>query len=289
MFKNKFFYLFIILMLVAGIYAVAGAHGGNSNGDNNMMGNGNNGQMNDNWEDDDRGFNDMMGPGGMMSHGGMMGMMNMMRGNRGMMSRGGMMRGMMNRMRGRGGMMGGYGPGNNENMDYSLSALGMTEDEVQELAVDLVSRQFGSDYQISDIFVFDNSPYYISVLEKNSEQGAFELLFDPYRKIIYPEYGPNMMWNTEYGMSNMMGWGIPSEENRLSRQQAQEIAEKFAQANGFTVEDEGHQFHGYYTFHTGDNNNTTGMMSVNAYTGQTWYHNWHGTLAAIIEVEGHEE
>jgi len=268
MFKNKVFTLFIAVMLVVGIYSIAGAHGA-YNG-NNMMGNGYNGQMN--------GFNN---PGynvqdynGMMGSGGMMGMM---------MGSGMGYGNMMGN-----GMMGGYRPGVNGNIDYSLSALGMNEDEVKDLAIELVERQFGSDFQASDIFIFNNSPYYISVVKKDSDQGAFELLFDPYRKIIYPEYGPNMMWNTENGMSNMMRWSAANEDNMIFRQQALEDARKYAQENGFTVEDEGHQFPGYYTFHTGDNNdNTRGMLSVNAYTGQVWYHNWHGDLATVIEVEKH--
>ncbi len=274
MFKNKVFTLLIAVMLVVGIYSIAGAHGA-YNGNNNMMSNDYNGQMN--------GFNNLgyngQGYNGMMGSGGMMGMMSMMMGS-------GM--GYGNMMGNGNGMMGGYDPGVNGNIDYSLSALGMNEDEVKDLAIELVERQFGSDFQISDIFIFDNSPYYISVVKKDSEQGAFELLFDPYRKVIYPEYGPNMMWNTENGMSNMMGWSAANEENMISRQQALDDAKKYAQANGFTVEDEGHQFPGYYTFHTGDTkDNTRGMLSVNAYTGQVWYHNWHGDLATVIEVEKH--
>ncbi|PXV63229.1 hypothetical protein [Halanaerobium] len=264
MFKNKIFIVLIALLLVAGIYSAVGAHSGSSN--NNMMGNGYNGQMNgfNNYPDNNQGNYGMMGPNGMM--------------------------GMMGRGMGYGGMMRGYGQGTNRNIDYSLSALGMTEEEVKDLAVELVDRQFGSDYQISDIFIFNDSPYYISVVEKDSDQGVFELLFDPYRKVIYPEYGPNMMWNTENGMSYMMGWSAPVEENMMPRQEVLENAEKFAQANDFMIEDEGHQFPGYYTFHTADtNDNTTGMLSVNSYTGQVWYHNWHGDLAEVISVKEHQE
>ncbi len=281
MFKNKIISLFIALMLVVGTYSVVGAYPGAYNGNNNMMGNNYNGQMNG--SNNYPGYNGQ-GYNGMMRSGGMMGMMNMMN----MMMGGGMGYG---EMMGYGnGMMGSSGPGVNGNTDYSLSALGMTEENVKNLAIELVERQFGPEYQVSDIFIFDNSPYYVSVIEIDSEQGAFELLFDPYSKVIYPEYGPNMMWNTENGMNNMMGWSAPLKDNILSRQEALESADKFAQANDFTVEDEGHQFPGYYTFHTGDNNdNTKGMLSVNAYTGQVWYHNWHGNLSNVIEVEKHLE
>lgn len=138
---------------------------------------------------------------------------------------------------------------------------------------------------MADIFIFNNSPYYISVEKKDSGKGAFELLFDPYRKVIYPEYGPNMMWNKEHGMSYMMGWSEPVTDNLLNRQQVLDKAGDYATENGFTVEDKGHQFPGYYTFHTEEDNQPKGMLSVNAYSGQVWYHSWHGELASIIEVD----
>ena len=234
MFKNKIFIVLIALLLVAGTYSAVGAHSGSSNS-NNMMGNGQMNGFNNYPDNNNQDYYDMRGPNGMI---GMMGMM-------------------MGRGMGHGGMMRGYGQGINRNIDYSLSALGMTEEDVKDLAVELVDKQFGTEYQVSDIFIFNNSPYYISVVEKDSDQGVFELLFDPYRKVIYPEYGPNMMWNTENGMTNMMGWSAPVEENMMSRQEALKSAEKFAQVNDFMVEDEGHQFPGYYTFHTADGNDNT--------------------------------
>ncbi len=35
-------------------------------------------------------------------------------------------------------------------------------------------------------------------------------------------------------------------------------------------------FPGYYTVDFEVNGQTAGMLSVNAYTGQVWYHTWHG-------------
>jgi len=31
------------------------------------------------------------------------------------------------------------------------------------------------------------------------------------------------------------------------------------------------------------------MLSVNSYTGQVWYHSWHGDLAAVISVKEHQK
>jgi hypothetical protein len=48
--------------------------------------------------------------------------------------------------------------------------------------------------------------FYIQVNEKSTGNGAFELLVDKNSGAIYPEMGPNMMWNTKYGM--MRGGGM---------------------------------------------------------------------------------
>ena len=37
-------------------------------------------------------------------------------------------------------------------------------------------------------------------VDKTSGSGAFEVLVDPVTRSVFPEPGPNMMWNTEYGM-----------------------------------------------------------------------------------------
>ena len=42
--------------------------------------------------------------------------------------------------------------------------------------------------------------FYVQVSEKSTGTDAFELLMNKYTGNIYPELGPNMMWNTKYGM-----------------------------------------------------------------------------------------
>jgi hypothetical protein len=57
--------------------------------------------------------------------------------------------------------------------------------------------------------IFDNNAYAI-VVEKSTNIGAFELLVDPVNRSVFPEYGPNMMWNLKYGMmSGSGGYGMP--------------------------------------------------------------------------------
>src|SRR4030067_1546295 len=56
--------------------------------------------------------------------------------------------------------------------------------------------------------------FYVLFYEKSTGIGAFEIIIDKYTGTIYPEMGPNMMWNTKYGMMSgitgggMMGGGM---------------------------------------------------------------------------------
>lgn len=46
---------------------------------------------------------------------------------------------------------------------------------------------------------------------------------------------------------------------------------------------EGISFPGYYTLHYEADGKVSGMLSVNAYTGQVWEHDWHGLSVEISE------
>lgn len=138
-------------------------------------------------------------------------------------------------------------------------------------------------------------------METDTGRGAFEMLFDPDTKEFQPEPGPNMMWNEKYGMmdemmgGNMMGSNQISENNydlnQVSREKALDYASEFLEVNDENIEvsTEGHEFYGYYTFHTEKDNKPYGMLSVNGRTGEVWYHDWHGELEKIIEIEEHAD
>ena len=149
-----------------------------------------------------------------------------------------------------------------------------------------------------------------------------ELLVNPYTKEVFPEFGPNMMWNLKYGMHNnggMMGRGMMgnqrfgnrsgmmsgrgifdnsyddddynsnfTEDNEIDNEEAYTIGEAYLMKNNneFTLGEAYHAFYGYYTFHVEKDEKPVGMMSINGFTGQVWYHDWHGELIEIIE--GHE-
>ena len=105
--------------------------------------------------------------------------------------------------------------------------------------------------------------------------------------VITPEPGPNMMWNTKY--SNM-GQGMIGNPNQptttmtITKDKALQTAQTYLDTNlnGAKVED-ATQFYGYYTIDYMVSGKIAGMLSVNGYTGQVWYHSWHGAFVQEIE------
>jgi len=95
-----------------------------------------------------------------------------------------------------------------------------------------------------------------------------------------------MMWNTEYGHMagfGMMGGYYPRTgvQPTVSSDRAQQIAQQWLDENqpGSATEIPD-SFPGYYTLHITRDGAITGVLSVNAYTGQVWYHTWHGAFVA---------
>ncbi len=189
-----------------------------------------------------------------------------------------------------GGMMGSQGyarPG--------ATAQRLTNVQVQKAVADFMARYYNApDLEVVELMEFEQN-FYAQVAEKSTKINAFELLVDPFTGAVQPEYGPNMMWNTKYGhMSGMGGMmsgdmmnGLapvqPTAEMPVKPDQVAKLAQAYldAQKTGLTVEKGLDIFYGYYTIHTVDKaGKTIGMLSVNGYTGQVWYHTWHGPSSA---------
>lgn len=173
----------------------------------------------------------------------------------------------------------------NVKKDYSLKTVGLSKTKINALAAELIQKKYGSNFQINEIFVFENSPYYISIKEKESPHSAFEVLFDPFEKQIYSTYGPKLTWNTKYGSNSygMFGMNYTIGENKfLNKRQALEKAKEFYKDKPLIRVDKGHKYYGYYTFYTKVSGEINGMLSINTYTGEVWNHSWHGKLEAII-------
>jgi len=244
------------------------------------------------------------GPGGQDSYGYGPGMMGGYGGWGGMMQRFGEFgRGLMRRFGFNDqGMMGGYGgPGTMGGWGYGRpNATGqrLTNAQVQEAVANYLARNYNNpDLVVVELMQFEQN-FYAQVAEKSTKINAFELLIDPFAGVVWPEYGPNMMWNTKYGhmsgmggmmRGNMMNGLAPVQATADMPVKADQVA-KIAQASldaqktGLLVENGLDTFYGYYTIHSVDKDgNTVGMLSVNGYTGQVWYHTWHGQFIGMAD------
>lgn len=184
-------------------------------------------------------------------------------------------------------------------------------DEAVTRFQDYVSATGNNDLAVMEVMEFDNN-FYAIVYEKSTGLGAFESLIWKQTPrygmmwggmmgggmgmgggmragVVVPEPGPNMMWNTKYAMmSGMMGSPTRtagSGQMSVSEQDAKSVAETYLLRNfpGAHVEG-GTRFYGYYTFDFEEDGKIIGMLSVNGYTGDVWYHSWHGAFIKETEL-----
>ncbi len=149
-------------------------------------------------------------------------------------------------------------------------------------------QNLGENYAVSEIMEFKNN-FYAVIIEEDTGMGAFELLVNPYTGAITLEPGPNMMWNTKYGMHFKMMGGLSSQPRdvTIGESEAKEIALRYLMKTfqGTIMVEEPTRFYGYYTFDYMINGVIHGMLSVNGFTGEVWYHSWHGEFIQEIEVD----
>ena len=220
-----------------------------------------------------------------------------------------------------GGMMGGgtY-PGMMDNGSVSqYTGEPLTMDQAEYLAKQYLGSVNNPDLAIKEIMEFEYN-FYIIYFDKSTGIGAFEMLI--WKKTptdmmgsgmmgggmmgqgmmvgqIMPEPGPNMMWNTKYGgmmghmggmmSGDMMGSGMMGQqqttgEMTIGNDEAKNIAQQNLDESfpGTTIE-ESTTFYGYYTLDFGMSGKIQGMLSVNGYTGQVWFHGWHGDFIQMKE------
>ena len=193
-----------------------------------------------------------------------------------------------------GGMMGGSGSASL----YGIKPLSVQD--AQKAVEGYLSGLSNDDLDLGEVMIFDNQAYAI-VVEKSTGVGAFEVLVDPVTLAVYPEPGPNMMWNLKYGMmtgyagtgGGMMGGGmmggaqapnLPA-EMPVSEEQALKTAQQYLDASlpGAKVEDEADAFYGYYTIDIQRDGKIVGMLSVNGYNSQVFLHTWHGDFIEMSD------
>jgi hypothetical protein len=220
--------------------------------------------------------------------------------------------GMMGGWGGRGGMMGGYGYGQvyTGTAPYGYGMMGwygsgcpmfgawgspgpdakpLTIAQATEAVKNYLASTGNSDLQLAEVMEFTGN-FYAEIHEKSTGIGAFELLVNRYTGAVYPEPGPNMMWNTKYGHMGGMGmmgwWSAPAGEMTVTPEQAVKLAQDYLdRVAAGTTAGQPERFYGYYTLHTEKDGKITGMLSVNGYSGAVWYHNWHGDFIGMTEEE----
>jgi hypothetical protein len=122
-----------------------------------------------------------------------------------------------------------------------------------------------------EVIWFDNG-FYVELKDAAGES-ATEVLVDPVSGVVSTEPGPAMMWNTRYGMHPLAADGTAT----VSAEQARRLADAWLAANrpGRRAE-AADAYPGYYTLEFTRGGTVDGMLSINATTGQVWYHSWHG-------------
>lgn len=213
-----------------------------------------------------------------------------------------------------GGMMGGqYGAGMMGNYGDLTNVDPLSIADAETAVTNYLTTLNDENLSLGEIMIFDNHAY-AQIMNSETGQGAFEVLVDPTTRNVFPEPGPNMMWNTEYGMMSggnygMMGGGqygsdmmgedqygsmmgnfgyAPNAEINITPEEAVASAQEYLDAYlpGKTADANADTFPGYYTIHVLEDDETIGMLSVNAYRGQVFFHHWHGTF---IEMTGEEQ
>ncbi len=184
------------------------------------------------------------------------------------------------------GMMGGYSYGHcsgygTQGNGYGANTTPLTIDKAKDDVEQYLASTGNSDLKLTEVIEFDNN-FYAGVKEKSTGTHAFELLINKYTGAVFPEMGPNMMWNTKYGHMN---WNT-SAQTAITGEQALKDAQAYLdKALPGTKVGGSDAFYGYYTMEVLKDDNIYGMLSVNSYTGAVWYHNWHGAFVKILEVE----
>jgi hypothetical protein len=136
----------------------------------------------------------------------------------------------------------------------------------------------GAGLHPGEVIWFDNG-FYVE-LKDSAGNSATEVIVDPLSGAVFTEPGPAMMWNTRYGMPGIVnGSGAGP---TISAQRAQQIATGWLNTNlAGRIAQPPDAYPGYYTSETTTSDGTiNGMLSVNATTGQVWYHSWHGRFIA---------
>ena len=182
---------------------------------------------------------------------------------------------------GGGGCRGGWGYRYGTTIPNTETTTQLTISQATEIAKTYVTSLNNADLKVTEVEEYEAN-YYVLVTEKSTGNGAFELLVNKYTGVIRPEMGPNMMWNTKYAFNTgFCNWqrgtktAVPTVTLAQATANAQQCLNSYLP--GTTVGDVT-TLYGYYTVEILGAAKPYGMLSVNAFTGQVWFHTWHGAF-----------
>lgn len=175
-------------------------------------------------------------------------------------------------------------------------------EEAKDAFDDYLADLGDKDLVVHEVMVFDQNAYAV-IIEESTGIAAMELLVDHGSRTVFPEYGPNMMWNQKYGMmsggrGNFGGKACCAEvfsANEIFELDAMPVTLEEAKSAaqiylddavpGASVAGKGFTFYGYYTFDYEVDGEMAGMLSVNGYTSAVWPHIWHGQFIEEADFE----
>ena len=180
------------------------------------------------------------------------------------------------------------GPGGMMGRAFNGGSGDIGMDRATTIAQDTAASYSGGSLTADEVIKFSEN-YYASIRENGTGIGAFEILIDRSSGNVIREPGPDMMWNAKYSMMGrgmMGGFGVSgSRPMTVSAQQAQDVAQRWLDANQTgTSAKAPDSFYGFYTVDFQRTGRLVGMLSVNGYTGQVWYHSWHGTFIQVRDL-----
>jgi hypothetical protein len=165
------------------------------------------------------------------------------------------------------GMMGSMGMlGFHSPIDVPITAA----DAKQRLAT--FAASCGPDVHVANVTPFASEVY--AQLTDGAGTGLGEALVDRYTGAVAPEPGPNLLWNTRWGLAAGTV-ATPRYDEPAARQLAAAFVDKYLP--GATVLP-GATLPGYDTFAYGRQQTVEGLLSVNAMTGVVWVHVWVGPV-----------
>ena len=178
------------------------------------------------------------------------------------------------------GMMGGFNPGGVMGSAGPGSGHPISIDRAVGIAQQTAAGYSNRTLLVDEVIEFQNN-FYASIKEQDTGVGAFEVLINRYSGAVSPEIGPNMIWNTAYGIMGQGGMmGVVTRSTgtmTVSKEKATGIAQSWLDGHlAGNVTRAPDTFHGYYTVDFEKGGQLVGMLSVNGSSGQVWLHTWHG-------------